>query len=215
MSTIDRILDVLDVGLQHSTECGYPVPPAPGDIDYCPNEATIRLPHSTVPRPPPSRIYRVWHDRIASGRFTKSECAQFTHSAVRMAQSHSPKGKRTNLTPWEAVDLVEALRSRGGVTLTDDHTAQGLAWLERHGAKVLGWTRGQHEHVLSDFSHFTYQGEAVVDGSHGQTTLPIWRVHLRCGTVLSYYNAAWQSQAWDGSPVQSAWWWVSGPTLAS
>jgi hypothetical protein len=34
MTEIDKILDVIDVGLQSSTESGDYVPPAPGDFDY-------------------------------------------------------------------------------------------------------------------------------------------------------------------------------------
>lgn len=188
--SIDRILAILDVGLQHSTETGYPVEPRSGEFDYDDYDAEL-----TPAAVRPSRIARVWRGRIDSGRFSKAECLQFTQAVVRVAAGYSARGKRTNLQPWEAHELVAYLRGRGGVSLTPDHTAQGLAWLQRHGPRVLGVPAG----LVRLFGSFGYHGEARVDGG---STLPVWRVHLTDGRAFDYYNAAWQTGNGRG------WWWV-------
>lgn len=190
-STIDRILDVLDVGLQHSTEHGYPVPPAPGDIDH---EA-----------PEPFRwsaIGRVWLDRIDSGRFTKGQCQQFTSSAARLARGYDARGKRSNLSPAEARALVEALHVRGGVLLTPEHFAQGEEWLHRYGPKVLGVPA----EIVDRLRFFTYRGDVHLDPEYPGSTLPIWRAHLSDGRAFDYYNAAWQA---NPSATGRAWWWAT------
>jgi len=201
-STIDRILDVLDVGLQRSPEHGYPEPARPGDLDYRAPEIT---PEDLGAE---TRAYHVWVDRIASGRFTKGQCSQFGAAIARRAAGFTPHGKRTALTDRECRTLAGLLRARGGVLLTEEHTEQGLTWLERYGARVLGWTETEHAEIIGRFSHFTYRGDVKVYGEspYYGGTLPIWRVHLHDGRRLDYYNAAWQSGETDGA----AWWWIGG-----
>lgn len=197
--TVDKILDVIDVGLQHPI--GY---------------AQLHPTSYDDPEPPPAsdttRIYRVWCDRIDSGVFTKSQCRQFTLTAARLANGLDARGHHSALRRVEAKLLMRRLRTRGGVKLEPAHTEQGLAWLERYGAKVLDLpTCGVCDKgILAHFSHFTYHGGQIATGPHGNNSQPIWHVHLTNGQAFSYYNAAWQDSHYATGERARGWWWVEG-----
>lgn len=140
-----------------------------------------------------ANIDTVWRERIASGVFGKSMCQQFTSAVARAAAGYPMQGRPTNLLPRQCESLVRILRRKGGVRLTDEHTAQGVAWLTKYGAKVLGLP----EEVMANFSHFLYTGNIVTFSE--RHTFTVWRIVLTDGRMVDYYNAAWQTandQGW-------------------
>lgn len=191
-TTIDKILDVIDVGLQRPLGSNaFLWPESYDDIE-------------TPPASDTTRIYRVWCDRIDSGRFSKGQCGQFTQTAARMTAGLEARGHATNLRSAEGRLLMRRLHTWGGVRLEPEHTEQGLAWLERYGRKVLDLPDG----ILALFSHFTYHGDQAPTGPHMNSSLPVWRVHLTTGRAFDYYNAAWQGSHYATGARARGWWWV-------
>ena len=137
-----------------------------------------------------SRIYREWVRRIESGVFSKGQCQQWAAVVYPLSESIEPRGKRTNLKDWEARELCQMLWDRGGVSITADHSAQGVAWMQSKRVRDTfpAW-------ALEEFEKFSYQGDAADIGHGGWPQyIPVWRVHARDGRWLDYYNGSWQSQ---------------------
>lgn len=130
--------------------------------------------------------YRNWQERIDSGTFTKAQCGQFARAVFRLAEGEEARGFRTTLTADEAQRLVAALKARGGVRLTQEHTEQGLSWITKYGAKVVGLP----SEAVDGFSHFLFVGNAVIDR---YMTAPIWRIVLKDGRCIDYWTTAWQA----------------------
>lgn len=144
-----------------------------------------------------ANIDTTWRVRIQEGVFTKSMCQQFTSAVARSAAGYPMQGRPTNLLPRQCESLVRILRKRGGVRLTDEHTAQGVSWLTKYGTKVLGLP----EEVMANFSHFLYTGNIVTFNE--RRTFTVWRIVLTDGRMVDYYNAAWQ-----GGGDDQGWRWV-------
>lgn len=142
-------------------------------------------------------IYKVWQERIASGTFTKSECQQYAAVIARTLKGREPRGKRTNLTLDMCIMIDAILRQNQGVTLTEEHTAQGLAWIgSRQGRAFFG--ENAQQHILSAFDHFRFMGDAEI-GPNNST--PVWRIMLKWGDgrMIDYTTASWQERAYNGA----------------
>jgi hypothetical protein len=136
-------------------------------------------------------IYRTWDGRIESGVFTKSQCQAWARTVLPLVQ-HGTTRAKTSLTTGEALLFAAKIDERGGMRLTDEHTAQGLAWLDRYASKRLPT-------IPSDwrerFSHFLYMGDGQDYGrsSDWRQYVPVWRIVLTDGEQWDYYALAWQT----------------------
>lgn len=144
----------------------------------------------------PTKSYRTWRERLESGRLTKSECQQFAHAIVRRHLGLTPRGRHINITPEECDQLVCQIRANP-VSLTPEHTAQGLAWLRDRGVKALDMP----PETVTAFSHFSWDGTVAL----GNYT--VWTVHLTDGRVVRYWNATWQDRAYS-VPPSDTWAWA-------
>lgn len=143
----------------------------------------------------PTRISRTWEHRIRSGVLTKYQTVQFNNCLVPLAEGYAANGHRSALTAHEARGLREILWQQGGVTLTDEHTAQGIDWLRKN-------RRHFPDAAIDRFSHFTYQGDGYLIaesqwGNHARY-MPVWRIHTTDGRLLDYAYTAWQSRLYTG-----------------
>ena len=149
-----------------------------------------------------TRIYREWCKRIDSGTMNKAQCQQFARAACTLAAGYRAGGKRTALTTEEARDLWDRIHDRGGVRLTDEHTAQGLAWLKSRDGLKLGLPDGALEH----FDHFLFMGDAdITFTGYWSASTPIWRIVLTDGRMIDYVARSWQSGG------ANEWWWAIDP----
>lgn len=138
-------------------------------------------------------IYKTWQERIASGVLTKSQCQQFGKAVAMQAAGYEPGGMKTNLTAGESKILMSIMKDRGGVRLTEEHTAQGLAWIASRAGKELFGEDVQSK-ILADFSHFRFMGDIEISGtSYWPQATVVWRIHLNDGTMIDYYTGSWQS----------------------
>jgi hypothetical protein len=139
-----------------------------------------------------TRAFRVWSDRLDSGRLTKAQITQFAGAISRPAMGLDQQGKASALTR----DECEALAARifdNPVLLTEEHTEQGLTWFEAHGRKALDLRPELHDRIVSGFRHFSWRGEIAVLGPYERGSVPIWRIRLNDGTEFAYYFAGWRS----------------------
>lgn len=161
----------------------------------------------------PSPACRRWIDRIDTGTFSQSHCRAFARNVypmvawspdalARMVYGRTP----TTLTVPEANSLVNRIFPTG-VRLTDEHTAIGLAWLRKYGARPsTWWCRPFPTERLEAFSHFTFAGIGWDPDDRGFSSVPLYRVHFTDGgRTIDYWRRAWQSGG-------GAEWW---PTVAS
>lgn len=146
-----------------------------------------------------STIYRTWRERIESGVFTKAQCNQWAQAVVPTAYGESPRGKKTNLSQEEAEKLVTLMERGEGVSLTTEHTEQGIAYLRRYGAKKIGIP----QEYIDAWESFTFQGRTASEdfGSH----TPVWQFTTTTGYEIAYYTTSWQS----GNA--SDWWIIRKP----
>lgn len=158
-----------------------------------------------------SRMAREWARRIESGTFTHAQCRAFAKTVIAMAEDGALYYAKTSLTQAEARELVRELRRRGGVNLTDDHTAKGLAWIGLDVDKVPTSLRSYYatlrkgrnrdafpEWVREEFSRFSFDGYAHrLRNGLGEVAhrVPVWRIHGARGQTLDYYAVPWQSGA--------------------
>lgn len=145
--------------------------------------------------------FRTWSNRLDDLTLTKYQISQFAQAISRRAMGAEARGKRTNLTDDEAVRLYRRILGNP-VYLTSGHASQGITWLSKYGAKVLGMTREEMTERVQGFDHFTWNG-AIRFGRY--FTLPIWTVHQCDGTVWQYFNASWVTRTYDGAS-EAAWW---------
>jgi hypothetical protein len=168
----------------------------------------------------PSPAYRRWHDRIASGTFTHSQCRAYASLVARILAGYEPagtgtangrRGRATTLTYEEAVQLAGEIMDRGGMNLTAEHTAIGRKWLDRYGYKLADYYGNLRAFPTADvrehFERFVYRGGHVgVDywGGEFRRSVPVWHVELDDGRELAYF-----AEAWQGDPaIAGEWWWV-------
>lgn len=157
-------------------------------------------------------IVKTWEARIASGTFTKAECRVWAQTVAVLASHDTPR-RRTALTTEQAEHLWDLLDA-APVRLTDDHTAQGLAWLRSaQGRRQLGLPAD----VTDAFDHFAFCGHADLDvhgrqfdvgGRYVLSAVPIYRIVTTDGQAHDYYVRSWQS----GGGCEH---WLVAPVLAS
>jgi len=148
-----------------------------------------------------TKAFDTWTDRLDTGRLTKAQISQAAQVMARAAKGLQRRGKTSALTDGECIALAQRLFDNP-VLLTEEHTAQGIDWLARHGRKELGLSPELHSRLISGFHHFTWRGEIELFGVHGSGTAPIWHVHLNDGTEFAYFYASgWRGRGlWKITP---------------
>lgn len=135
-----------------------------------------------------TKAFDTWEARLDSGRFTKGQCDAWRNTVCALADGEIGGGHRTNLTIDEAELLVARFTP---MLLTEEHTAQGLAWLEKYGYRELSLPR---ERIEAGFRHFTLADvHSVYTGQFHNVRTPVWGIHLADGSEIRYEWGAWQS----------------------
>jgi len=134
-----------------------------------------------------SAMHRTWQRRVNLREASTAQIRQL----VAVAFGH---GRRTNLTPGEAADILATLRTRPiGLPAADE--VKGLAWLAGHGAGRLGISQADAEAAVS----ITFAGGCLAYSD--RTSLPIWVVTLTDGRSFRYWAASWQARTYGSGHV--------------
>lgn len=143
-----------------------------------------------------SRAFNIWQQRLDTGRLTKSEIASAAKRIVLAARFRgAPRGLESSLTLEESQALYDRLHDKP-VLLTEEHTAQGIDWFERRAERELGLDLATYEAIVSDFSHFSWNGDVEVEGTWPWVSeVPVWTIHLHDGRRFAYwYASGWRER---------------------
>jgi len=166
-----------------------------------------------------SATFRRWRGMVAdSPTWAASDCKAFAQQVASVARGFEPR-HRSNLTPAEAVDLLDAFRERGPIPLDPVSVAAGLAWLRAHGWRdvfryrapdMFGtgapYLRGEpgyldaretFETIRDAADGFTYCGGWRNAG--GRALVPVYLVTVGELEACAYWRSSWQAVRFEGA----------------
>lgn len=137
-------------------------------------------------------IYRTWLERLSLERIPHHQVIQLCRAVHPLAKGRRVGGKKTNLTPAEAADIIGAIESRArrgdGIRATSENEERGRDWLCSN-RKRLGLPADLDPRQIADFR---LVGFHEYPRKHDPLIEPLWRCSLDDGRMFEYAPGAWQ-----------------------